>query len=97
MGHRRRASAGKSGAPEQLAPYHLFGAPPSRRPPPNSAGLLIGGSQVEVAVIRPEASCASSFLLANVLNILIQPWVFRGTPAQPERNRAMDLLDAVQA
>ncbi|WP_242479639.1 hypothetical protein [Lamprobacter modestohalophilus] len=30
-------------------------------------------------------------------DILIQPWAFGGTPEQPERNRAMDLLDSVQA
>jgi len=30
-------------------------------------------------------------------DILIQPWAFSGTREQPERSRAADLLDAVQA
>lgn len=29
--------------------------------------------------------------------LLIQPWVFRGTPAQPDRTRVSHLLDAVIA
>ena len=29
--------------------------------------------------------------------LLIQPWVFLGTPEQPDRSRAAYLLDAVEA
>jgi predicted nucleotidyltransferase len=62
-------------------------------------------SDADVAVfLRPVADpigaqmdmAADAYAVFLDTEILIQPWVFGGTPEHPDRDRAIQLLDAVQ-